>query len=115
MTVLRALPSARLVGRGVAGTPVRRVSWPVGPPGPPCWKLPEPGGLGLSVGSWTWGRTVSEYWVVAVLVGVAACACVGGSSGGAYARPAVGRSGVPWRGRGSGWACAAAAWLAASS
>ena len=46
MTVLRAVPSALLVGRGVAGTPVWRVSWPAGPPGPPCWTLPEPGGLG---------------------------------------------------------------------
>ena len=70
-------------------------------------------GSGPSVGSWAWGRTVSEGRVVAVLVGVAACACVGGSSGGAYAGPAVGRSGVPWRGRGSGWACVAAARLAA--
>ena len=70
-------------------------------------------GSGLSVGSRAWRRTVSEGRVVAVSVGVAACACVGGSSGGAYAGPAVGRSGVPWRGRGSGWDCVAAAWLAA--
>ena len=48
-----------------------------------------------------------------VSVGVAVCACVGGPSGGAYAGPAAGRSGVPWCGPGSGWACVAAAWLAA--
>ena len=47
MTVLRALPSARLVGRGVAGAPVWRVSWPLGPP---CRTLPEPGGLGPRLG-----------------------------------------------------------------
>ena len=33
-----------------------------------------------------------------VSVGVAVCACVGGPSGGAYAGPAAGRSGVPWCG-----------------
>ena len=71
-------------------------------------------GLGLWVGLWAWGRTVSEGLVVVVSVGVAALACVGGSSGGAYAGPAVGQSGVPWRGRGSGWACVAAALLTAS-
>ena len=38
-----------------------------------------------SVGSWAWGRTVSEGRVVAMSVGVAACACVGWSWGGAYA------------------------------
>ena len=48
MTVLRASPPARLLGRGVAGTPVRSVSWPVGPL---CRTLPEPGGLGPQ-----WGR-----------------------------------------------------------
>ena len=65
------------------------------------------------MGSWVWGRTVSEDRAVVVSVGVAACARVGGPSGGAYAGPAVGWSGVPWCGRGSGWACVAAAWLAA--
>ena len=59
------------------------------------------------------GCTVSEGRAVVVSVGVAVCACVGGLSGGVYAGPAAGRSGVPWRGRGSGWACVAAAWLAA--
>ena len=49
-----------------------------------------------------------------VSVGVAACACVEGPSGSAYAGPAVGRSGVPWCGRGSGGAYVAAALLAAS-
>ena len=61
-----------------------------------------------SVRSWAWGHTVSEGRVVALSVGVAACACVGGSSGGAYAGPAAGRSGGPWRGRRSRWACVAA-------
>ena len=65
------------------------------------------------MGSWVWGRTVSEGQAVVVSVGVAACACVGGSSGSVYAGPAVGRSGVPWCERGSGSACVAAAWLAA--
>ena len=46
MTALRAVRSARLVGRGVAGTPVQRVSWSPGPPGLPCWTFSEPGGLG---------------------------------------------------------------------
>ena len=48
-----------------------------------------------------------------VSVGLAVCACVGGTSGAAYAGPAAGRSCVPWCGRGFGWACIAAAWLAA--
>ena len=48
-----------------------------------------------------------------VSVGVAVCACVGGPSGGAFAGPAAGRSGVPWCGRYSRWACVAAAWLVA--
>ena len=47
-------------------------------------------------------------------VGVVVCACVGGPSGGVNAGSAAGRSGVPWCGRGPGWACVAAAWLAAS-
>ena len=47
MTVLRAALSARLVGPGVAGAPVRRVLWPAGPP---CWLLLEPGGLGPPCG-----------------------------------------------------------------
>ena len=46
-------------------------------------------------------------------VGVVVCACVGGPSGGVYAGSAAGRSGVPWCGRGPGWACVAAAWLTA--
>ena len=66
-----------------------------------------------SVGLWAWGCTVSDGRVVVVSVGVAARVCVGGSSGGAFAGPAVSRSGVPWRGRGSGWACVTAARLAA--
>ena len=70
-------------------------------------------GFGFSLGSWACGRTVSEGRVEEVSVRVAACACVGGSLGGAYAGPAVGRSGVPWRGQGSGWVCVAAARLTA--
>ena len=48
-----------------------------------------------------------------VSVGVAVCACVGGPLSIAFAGPPAGRSGVPWCGQGSGWACVAAAWLAA--
>ena len=48
-----------------------------------------------------------------VSVGVAARACVGKPSGGAYAGPSVGLSGVPWRGQDSMWDCAAAVRLAA--
>ena len=48
MTALLAAPSAQLVGRAAAGAPVRRASWPVGPP---RRTLPEPGGLGPR-----WGR-----------------------------------------------------------
>ena len=40
-----------------------------------------------SVGSWAGGRTVWEGQAVEVSVGVAACACVRGSSGGAYLGP----------------------------
>ena len=69
--------------------------------------------FGPSVGLWAWGCTLSEGRVLVVSVGVAARACVGGSSGGVYAGPSAGRSGVPWRGWGSGWACVAAARLAA--
>ena len=108
MTVLRAAPLARLLGRGVAGAPVRRVSWPVGPM---CRTLPEPGGLGPRWGRWCGGarcQRAGRCWCRVV-----ACAWVGGSLGGVYAGPAVGRSGVPWCGRGSGWDCVAAAWLAA--
>ena len=71
------------------------------------------GASGSRPSAGSWGRTESEGRVVAVSVGVEAYACVGGSSGGAYAGPAAGRLGVPWRGRGSEWACVAAAWLAA--
>ena len=110
MTALPAAPAARLVGRGAAGAPVRRASWPVGPP---CRTLPDPGGLGPFWGRGVWGCTVSEGRAAVVSVGVAVCACVGGASGGVYAGSAAGRSGVPWCGRGSGWACVAAAWLAA--
>ena len=70
-------------------------------------------GFGLSVGWWAWGCIVPEGGVLVVSVGVAARVCVGGPSGGAYAGPSAGRSGVPWRRRGSRWACSAAARLAA--
>ena len=62
-------------------------------------------GLGLLVGLWAWGCTVPEGRVLVVSVGVVARAYGAGPSGGAYAGPSIGRSGVPWRGRGSGWAC----------
>ena len=52
---------------------------------------------------WVLGCTVSQARAVVVSVRVAVCACLGGPSGGAYAGPAAGRSGVPWCGRGSGW------------
>ena len=58
-------------------------------------------GFGPSVGLLAWGCTVSEGRVVVASVGVAAHACVEGSSGSAFAGPAVGRSGVPWRGDGA--------------
>ena len=70
-------------------------------------------GFRPSVGLWAPGCTVSEGRVLVVSVRAAARVCVGGSSGGAYAGPSIGRSGVQWRGRGSGWACVAAARLAA--
>ena len=65
------------------------------------------------MGPWVWGCTVSECRAAVVSVRLAVCACMGGPSGGAYAGPAAGRSGVPLCGRGSGWACVAAAWLVA--
>ena len=46
MTVLWAVRPALLVGCGAAGTPVRLVPWPAGPPGPLCWMSPEPGDMG---------------------------------------------------------------------
>ena len=48
VTALLAAPAARLVGRGAAGAPVCRTSWPVSPP---CRTLPDPGGFGPR-----WGR-----------------------------------------------------------
>ena len=70
-------------------------------------------GVRFSVTPGPWGCKVSEGWAAVVSVGAAVCACVWGPSGGVYAGSAAGRSGVPWCGRGSEWACAAAAWLAA--
>ena len=70
-------------------------------------------GVRLSVGPGLLGCTVPEGRAAVVSVGVAVCASVGGPSGGVCAGSAAGRSGVPWCGRGSGWACVAAAWLAA--
>ena len=46
-------------------------------------------------------------------VGVAVCVRVWRLSVGVYVGSAAGRSGAPWCGRGSGWACVVAAWLAA--
>ena len=70
-------------------------------------------GFGHSVASWVWECTVPGGQLVVLSVGGAARVCVGGSSGGAFAGPAAGRSGVPWRGWGSGWTCVTAARLAA--
>ena len=46
-------------------------------------------------------------------VGVAVCVRVGRLSVGVYVASAAGRSGAACCGRGSGWACVVAAWLAA--
>ena len=100
MTVLPVVPVVWLVGRGAAGAPTRRALWPVGPP---CWTL----------GPWVWGCPASEGRAVVASVGVAVCVRVGRLSVGVYVGSAAGRSGAPWCGRGSGWACGVAAWLAA--
>ena len=70
-------------------------------------------GVRPSVGPGVSGCTVPGDGAAVVSVGVAVCTCVGGPSGGVSAGSAAGRSGVPWCGRHSGWACVAAAWLAA--
>ena len=70
-------------------------------------------GVRPPVGPGVWECTVSEGRSAVVSVGAAVCACVGGPSDGVYAGSPAGGSGVPWCGRGSGWACVAAAWLAA--
>ena len=70
-------------------------------------------GVRPSVGPGVWGCRVPEGRPAVMSVGVAVCACVGGLSGGACTGSAAGQSGVLWCGRGSGWACVAAAWLAA--
>ena len=70
-------------------------------------------GLGVPLGLWAWGCTVPKGRVLVVSVGVAVRDFPGGPSGGVCAGPSVGRFGVPCRGRGSGWACVAAAWRAA--
>ena len=80
---------------------------------PPVPDVAGAWGVRPSVGPGVWGCRVPEGRAAVVSVGVAVCACVGGPSGGVCAGSAAGRSGVPWCGRGSGWACVAAAWLAA--
>ena len=70
-------------------------------------------GLGLSVGFWAWGRTVPRGRALVAPVRVAVHVCVGGRSDGACLGPSVGQIGGLWCGRGSGWACVAAAWWAA--
>ena len=70
-------------------------------------------GVRPSAGPGVWGCTVPEGRAAVVSIGVAVCACVGELSGGVFAGSAAGWSGVPWCGRGYGWACVAAAWLAA--
>ena len=52
MTALLASLSARLVGRGATGVPVRCVLWPVGAP---RRTLPKPGGLRPRLGRWCGG------------------------------------------------------------
>ena len=71
-------------------------------------------GVRPSVGPGVWGCTVPEGRAAVVSVGVAVCSFVGGPSGGVCTGSALGRSGVPWCGRGPGRACVAAARLAAS-
>ena len=73
----------------------------------------EAWGVRPSVGLWVWGCPASEGWAVVASVGVAVCVRVGRLSVGVYVGSAAGRSGAPWCGRGSGWACVVAAWLAA--
>ena len=97
-----ALP-ARLVGRG-AGSAGAGACCPS--PGADALGVAGAWGLGLSVGLWAWGRTVLKGWLLVVSAGVVVRDSCGG--------PSVGRFGVPWRGQGSGWACVAAAWRAAS-
>ena len=74
MTVLRAAPWCRW-GAGPACVVAGRSCVP---------DVAGAWGSRPSMGSWVWGRTVSEGQAVVVSVGGAACASVGGSSGGAY-------------------------------
>ena len=110
MTVLPAVPAVRLVGHGAAGAPARRALWPVSPL---CRTLQKPGGLGPRCGRGCWGCPASEGRAAVASVGVAVCVRVGRLSVGVYVGSAAGGSGVPWCGRGSGWACVVAACLAA--
>ena len=110
MTALPAAPAALFFGAW------RR--WGAGPSRVMAGRPPVPDVAGVwgvrpSVGPMVSGCTVPEGRAVVMSVGVVVCACVGGPSGGVCAGSAAGRSGVPWRGRGSGWACVAAACLAA--
>ena len=73
----------------------------------------EARGVRPPVGPWVWGCPASEGRAVVASVGVAVCVRVGRLSVGVYVGSAAGRSGAPWCGRGSGWACVVAAWLAA--
>ena len=70
-------------------------------------------GLGLSVGLWASGRTVPGGPALVASVGVLVHVCVGGPLDGACVGPSVARIRGPCCGRRSGWACVAAAWLAA--
>ena len=74
-------------------------------PGAVALRVAVAWGPGLSVGLWAWGRTVPKGRVLVVSVGPAVRVCVRGPLAGACAGPSVRRFGVPWRGRGSGWAC----------
>ena len=73
----------------------------------------EAWGVRPPVGPWLWGCPASEGRAAVASVGVAVCVRVGRLLVGVYVGSAAGRSGVPWCGWGSGWACVVAAWLAA--
>ena len=73
----------------------------------------EAQGVRHPVGPWVRGCPASEGRAVVASVGVAVCVRFGRLSVGVYVGSAAGRSGAPWCGRGSGWACVVAAWLAA--
>ena len=96
-------------------------AWSCWGTGPPCVvagrssvpDVAEAWGVRPPMGPWVWGCPASEGRAAVALVGVAVCVRVGRLSVVVYVGSAAGRSGVPWCGRGSGWACVVAGWLAA--